>query len=118
MPQQRLDALRYLLRLGHPSQPDLALGELTARRADDLDAAREEQLEVRLGGGVLPHARVHRGSDEDRPGVGERRLGEHVVGETVRETGHRVRGQRGDHEQLGALQVRVRILGLAVRARA
>ena len=61
---------------------------------------------------MLPHASVHRGSDEHRPGVGERRLREHVVGEAVRETGHRVRGQRGDHEQLGALQVRVGILGL------
>ena len=42
--------------------------------------------------------------------MGERRFGEHVVGEAMCEPGHRVRGQRGDHEQLGVLQVRVGIL--------
>ena len=44
----------------------------------------------------------------------ERRLGEDVVGEAVRELGERVRRQRRDHEQVGALQVRVGIGALAL----
>ena len=39
----------------------------------------------------------------------ERRLGEHVVGEPVREPRHRVRGQRGDDEQVGTAEMRIRI---------
>ena len=42
--------------------------------------------------------------------MSERRLGEDVVGEPVRELGHRVRGQRRDHEQVRPGQVRVEIL--------
>ena len=42
----------------------------------------------------------------------ERRLGKNVVGEPVRELRERVRGQRRDHEQVGALEVRVGVGGL------
>ena len=44
------------------------------------------------------------------PAVGERRLGEHVVGDPVRELRERVRRARRDHEQVGARQMRVEIL--------
>ena len=37
--EQRLGARGDLGRLGHPAHPDLALGQVAARRADDLDAA-------------------------------------------------------------------------------
>ena len=88
----------------------LALGELALRRADDLHAARAQHLDVRLRRRVLPHAGVHRRRDEERPAVGERRLGEHVVGEPVRELRERVRRQRRDHERVGARQVRIEIV--------
>jgi len=41
--------------------------------------------------------------------MGERRLGKDVIREAVRELGHRVRGQRRDHEQVGAGEVRVEV---------
>ena len=108
-PQERLGARDDLGGLGHAPDADLAFGELAARRADDLHAAREQQLVIRAGRRVLPHAGVHRRCDEDRAVVREDRLGEHVVREPVREPGHRVRRERGDHDQVGALQVRIRI---------
>ena len=37
--------------------------------------------------------------------MGEGSLGEDVVSEPVRQLGHRVRGQRRDHEQVGLLEV-------------
>jgi hypothetical protein len=40
----------------------------------------------------------------------ERRFGQHVVGEAVRQLCQRVRRQRRDHEQVGARQVDVQIL--------
>ena len=49
------------------------------------------------------------GATSERPAVRERRLGQDVVGEPVRELGERVRGQRRDHEQVGALEMRVGI---------
>ena len=67
------------------------------------------RLEVGLRRRVLPHPRVHRGRDEQRAVVREHRLGERVVGETVRQARHRVRRQRRDDEQVGALKVRIRI---------
>ena len=41
--------------------------------------------------------------------MGERRLGEEVVGEPVRQAGHRVSRQRRDDEQVGVGEVRVRV---------
>ena len=75
----------------------------------ELDAARTQRARVGLSRLVLPHAGVHRRRDEHRAAVRERRLGENVVGEPVRELRERVRGQRRDHEQVGALEVRVGI---------
>ena len=43
--------------------------------------------------------------------MGERRLGEDVVGDPVGELRERVRGARRDDEQVGVRQVRVEILG-------
>ena len=111
LPEHRLGPGDDLLRLGHAADADLALGELAARRPDDLDAAREQQLVVRARRRVLPHPRVHGGRDEDRAVVREHGLGEHVVGQPVGEPRHRVRRQRRDDEQIGALEMRIRIGG-------
>ena len=108
--EQLLDARRDLPGLRQPAHPPLALGELALVRADQLDAPRQQQLGVRARRGMRPHARIHRRCDEDRPAMGERRLGEHVVGDPTRELGERVRGARRDDQQVGARQMRIRIL--------
>jgi hypothetical protein len=43
--------------------------------------------------------------------VCQRRLGDDVVGEAVRELRQGIRRQRRDHHQIGALQVRIQLLG-------
>src|SRR5688572_7143735 len=113
--QQRLDPRGDGVRLAHPAEPDLALGELPRLGADQLDAAGAQDGHVRLRRLVLPHARVHRRGDQHRAAVRERRLGQHLVGEPVGELAERVRRQRRDHEQVGALEMRVwaGALGLA-----
>ena len=47
--------------------------------------------------------------------MGERRLGEQVVGDPVRELGERVGGAGRDDEQVGAGQVGVEVLAAAAR---
>ena len=89
-----------------PSSPSAGLALV---RPDQLDAALPQRRRVRLGRRVGPHAWIHRGRDEHGAAVGERSLGEHVVGEPIGELGHRVRRQRGDHEQVGARQVRIQV---------
>ena len=107
--EQLLDPASDRLGLAHPAGPDLTLRELARLRADELDSARTQSCCVRLSRLVLPHAGVHRRRDEHRPAVRERRLGENVVGEPVRQLRQRVCGQRRDHEQVGALEVRIGI---------
>ena len=108
--EQLLDALEDLLRLGHPPHSELALGGLALVWPDQLDAALTQRRRVRLRRRVSPHAWVHRGRDEHGAAVGERSLGQDVVGKPVGELRHRVRGQRRDHEQVGAGQVRIEVL--------
>ncbi len=107
--EQLLDPAGDRLGLAHPAGADLTFRELARLRADELDSARTQSRCVRLSRLVLPHAGVHRRRDEHRAAVRERRLGENVVGEPVRELRQRVRRERGDHEQVGALEVRVGI---------
>ena len=90
---------------------DEALCELALPRPDDRGAALDEEREVRLRGRVLPHRGVHRGGEEQRPAMRERRLGEQVVREPVRESRERVGRQRRDDQQVCVRQVRVRIGG-------
>ena len=108
--EELLAAVEDLFRLRHPPRAGLALGQRTLRRSDDLDASGAKGLDVRLRGRVLPHAGVHGRRDENRTGVRERRLGEHVVGQPVGELGQRVRSQRGDHQQIRLREVWVRVV--------
>src|SRR5437588_138595 len=74
-PQELLAPCGDRLRLGHPPHAALALGELAILRADQLDAALAQNRDIRLRRRMAPHARVHRGGDEDRPAVREGGLG-------------------------------------------
>ena len=105
-----LDAGEDLLGLGHAPDALFPLGELAFGRADELDPARAERCDVLLRRRMEPHARVHRRRDQHGAGMGENRLGEHVVGEAVRHARERVRRQRRDDEQIPAPEMRIRIL--------
>ena len=108
--EQRFDAREDLLGLGHPPDALLALCELTLGRPDELDSALAQRRDVRLRRRMEPHARVHRRRDEHRPRVGEHRLREHVVGETVRHARERVRRERRDDEQVPVPEMGIGIL--------
>ena len=96
----------------------LALGELSLRRPEQLDAALGERSRVRLGRGMLPHADVHGRGREDGPAEGEPELGEDIVGEPVRELRERVRRERRDDEQVRVDEVWIEVLGASRRASA
>ncbi len=109
--EERLDPGQDLLRLGHAPDSLLALGELAGDGTDELDAARAEGRDVRLRRCVAPHPRVHGRRDEHGTRMRERRLGQDVVGEALRQTRERVRSQRRDDEEVEATEVRVRVVG-------
>ena len=106
-----LDSLVDLVGLDHPPQSFFALREIAACRPENLDAAIAERRDVGLRRGIRPHAAVHRRCDEQRPVVRERGFRQHVVSQAVREPRKRVRGQRGDNEDVPAPEMRVRIVG-------
>ncbi len=108
--EQLLGGTDDLLGLGHPPHAELALGRLALVGADEHDAARAQRLRVRARRRMRPHARVHRGRDERRPAVGERRLGQHVVREPVRELRERVGRARGHEQQVGPREVQVDVV--------
>ena len=87
----------------------LPLGQLALLGADHVDAPLDQEPHVRLRRRVLPHADVHRRGDEHGAADGERRLGEDVVGQAVRELRQRVRGERRDHEQVRVGEMRVEV---------
>ncbi len=94
-----------LRRLCEAPDAPLSLGQLPLVGPDQLDAARAERLDVGPGRRMGPHARVHRRRNEHRPAMGEGRLCEHVVGDSVSELRQRVRRARRDDEQVGARQM-------------
>ena len=112
LPEQGRRTIDDLRRLGHPADAHLTLRQLAGGGPDDLDPTSAQQRLVRLGRRMVPHARVHRRRDEHRAVVGQDGLGEHVVGEAVREARHRVGRQRRDDDQVGALKVGIRAGGL------
>ena len=110
MPRIACDAREDLLGLGHAPDALLPLGELALGRPDELDAACSQRRDVRLRRRMQPHPGVHRRRDQHRALMREHRLGEHVVGETVRDARQRVRRQRRDDEEVPAPEVRIGIV--------
>ena len=45
--------------------PDRAAGQVSGAGFDDADTALAQNIEICLGGGVLPHIHVHRGGDKN-----------------------------------------------------
>ena len=70
-------------------------------RADQLDPRSASSAAFACVAGCSHMRTFIAGATSDRPAKCERRLGEDVVGEPVRELGERVRRQRRDHEQVG-----------------
>src|SRR5215211_5102431 len=107
--KQLVDSVGDLARLRHPSDARAALRELALGGPDELDAARTQELGVRLGRGMRPHPVVHgRGGDERAP-MSKGGLGEEAVREAVCELRHGVGGQRRDHVEVGPLEVRIQV---------
>jgi hypothetical protein len=90
---------------GHAAGADGAAGLPAFCRSDELHAVFEDAFGVALGGGVVPHAFVHGGGEEDFVGVGgEEDGGDEIVGETVGHFGESVGGAGGDDDDVGVLR--------------
>ncbi len=69
-------------------------------RADHDRAARNERLQIGLGGGGGEHPAVHRRRDHQRAVRGERGERQQVIGQAERHFCDRVGGDRRDQEQI------------------
>ena len=69
-------------------------------RTDGQHAVGEELLEIALRRLVRPHARVHRGREQDWLVGREQHGGREIVGVAVRHLGHQVGGRGRDHDQI------------------
>ena len=70
-------------------------------RADEAHAALAQNGDVFLRGGVEPHLRVHRRSDEDRARRGQHDARQHVVGDSRANLRESVGRGRNDHDRIG-----------------
>ncbi len=78
----------------------IRLGHFSDGRADKVDAVGLELSRISPGGGMLPHMRVHGGSDQDRLVGREQHGGCQVARVATRHLGHQVRGGGGDDDQI------------------
>ncbi len=88
-------------RFGHAARAEFAAGHLAVVRPDEQHAVAAQGRNVALGGGVQPHAHVHRRRDQHAlVGRQQRRRGE-IVGEAERHAREEVGGRRRDDEEVG-----------------
>ena len=88
-------------RLGHAAGPIFAAGHFPVVRPDEQHAVAAQGRDVALGGGVQPHAQVHRRRDQ-RALVGrQQRRRREIVGEAERHVGDEVGGRRRDDQEVG-----------------
>ena len=99
--EELLDRGDDLERLGHaPDTGFAALRHLACVRPDRDDTIGEQRLQIALCRLVAPHARIHRGREQDFS-VGREQYGaREIVRVTVRHLGHDVGGRRRDHDQV------------------
>ena len=91
--------------LGHAAGAHHAAGQLAGSRFDDPDTALAQNVEIRLGGGVLPHVDVHGRSHQHRRLGGKVHSGEEIVGDAVCKLGQDVGRGRSHHQGLGPLRL-------------
>ncbi|MNZ83420.1 hypothetical protein D3C78_1021470 [compost metagenome] len=93
--------LRQLLGFQHAAGADVAAGLAAGCRAEQVHAARTQQVGVDLGGRVAPHGLVHRRSEGDLRVGGQHQGGQQVVGHALGQARHDVGGGGGDQHQVG-----------------
>jgi hypothetical protein len=91
----------YFQRFRHPADTRLSgFGHFAGIGSDHGDAVAFELRDIAAGRGLVPHQRIHRRRQQDRPvrrqqdGAGE------IVGVALRHLCHQVRGRRRHHDQV------------------
>ena len=73
-------------------------------RIDDVNAAARKCLEICLNRRMLPHARVHCGSNDYGSGYGQMECREEIVGHSICKLGNAIGGGRCDQKQVRGLR--------------
>src|SRR5580692_9215375 len=67
-----------------------ATGKISGSRFHDLDAALTKNLEIRPRRGMIPHIYVHRRGNDNGGGGREKKCGQEIGGDSLREVGENV----------------------------
>ena len=88
-------------RLRHPADAGLAgFGHFAGIGADHGDAVARQLRDIAAGRGIVPHQRVHRRRQQDRPVGREQDGAGEIVGMALRHLRHQVGGRRRHHDQI------------------
>ena len=99
--QKALGGVSDFQRLRHPADTGLAgFGHFAGIGADHGDAIALELRDIAAGRGIVPHQRVHRRRQQDRPVGREQDGGGEIVGVALRHLRHQVGGRRRHHDQV------------------
>jgi len=101
--QRQPDMAKKLLWLQQAPPADQTRGHAAFRRAKQHHPALGQGLEVGLGGRVLIHAGVHGWGHEQRAVHGQRRDGQQIIGQAMRQPGNDIGRGRRNHQQVGVL---------------
>ena len=91
----------YFHRLRHPADTGFAgFGHFTGIGADEGDPVAFELRDVAAGGGIVPHQRIHRRRQQDRPVGGQQNGAGEIVGMALRHLRHQIGGSGRHHDQI------------------
>ncbi|MNX80670.1 hypothetical protein D3C86_1123350 [compost metagenome] len=85
----------------HAPQADVAAGLAAGGRAEDLDVAAFEGLQVGLGRRIAPHRLVHCRCNGDHCVGGQHQRGQQIIGNALGQAGDQVCGAGSDQHQIG-----------------
>ena len=89
-------------------------GKMAFGRAGDVCAAAEEDIQIGAGSGMVQHATVHGGGEEERALSCESGNSQEIIGFPVGQPGEGIRGARRDDEDIRAVpEAHMEYMGLA-----
>ncbi|MCG3142491.1 MAG: hypothetical protein HDKAJFGB_03960 [Anaerolineae bacterium] len=96
-------ARRNFMRLCHAPLALGARSQMARARFDNKHTASFERCKIFLRRGIFPHARLHRGREQNRRARIQNKRANDIIRQTVREFRQRVGGRRRNDDELRAL---------------
>ena len=87
-------------RFCHPAQALFAAGHIARIRSNNRYPVALQGCNITLGGGVMPHAHIHRGGKQHRGVGGQQQCCCQIIGMAPGHFGHQICSGWGHHQQI------------------